>query len=118
MGKTSGSEVKLFLKLQVSWEELPTAQDLHVNLTKFDWRGNSGFIQEQTRCSRRQPEEHLAAGEFPRGDFRELNKLLVVCPAGNLPNFRFRWPSACHRARFMAQSIHYLKMELMTISSR
>ena len=97
---------------------MPTAQDLHVNPTKLDWCGNSGFIQEQVRSSRRQAEEHLATDEFPRGDFGELSELLVVCLAGDLPNYRFRWPSACHRARFMAQSIHYLKMELVTISAR
>ena len=117
MGKTSGSEVKLFLKLQVSWEELPTAQDLHVNLTKFDWRGNSGFIQEQARSSRAR-QRSTSLQHFPRGDFRELRELPFVWLGGDVPNFRFRWPSACHRARFMAQSIHYPKMELLTISAR
>ena len=68
--------------------------------------------KRQARSSRCQAEEHLAAGDFPRGDHRELSELLVVWLGRGVPNFRFRWPGVCYRARFMAQSILYLKMKL------
>ena len=50
---------------------------------------------------------------FIRGDYKELCKLVVIFLGGNVPDFRFQIPGACHHSRFMSKCIYYLKMKLL-----
>ena len=54
----------------------------------------------------------LASSTFKRGDYQELCELIVLYLGGNVPNFKFKRPGACHHARFMAKAIYSLKMSL------
>ena len=46
--------------------------------------------------------------KFQRGDYEYLNKLIYFYLGGEIPNFKFRQPSACHEARFMSDSLQSL----------
>ena len=49
----------------------------------------------------------------PRDDYKELLELIVIFLGGNLPNgINFRYPGACHRARWMSRAIYAIKMWL------
>nr|CAH0098703.1 unnamed protein product [Daphnia galeata] len=57
----------------------------------------------------------LKKNSFPREDYRELLELIVFYLGGEVPRtFRLRKPGANHHARFMASSIYFLKIELMS----
>lgn len=56
---------------------------------------------------------------FPREDYHELLEWTVIYLGGapeDSREFHFRKPGAVHHARFMAQSIYLLKIELLSDS--
>ena len=56
----------------------------------------------------------LAWGTFARGDDRKLCERFVyyLCGPGSVPNFSFHHPGACHEARFMANSLYLLALQM------
>ena len=59
-------------------------------------------------------ERALAWGTFARGDYRKLCELFVyyLDGPGSVPNFMFHQPGACHEARFMADSLYLLTLQM------
>ena len=113
---STAPEETLFKRLRDNWGDL-TEDDEWLNmedLTKFDWKANrSKFMQEQAKYVFSFLEKCLKDETFPRSDYKEMCVLCFVWLGGEVPNFRFRWPGACHRARFMMQAIYYMKYELL-----
>ena len=49
---------------------------------------------------------------FQRGDYKALCELLVIYLGGHVPGFQFKQPGAHHHARFMADCLYLLTMQL------
>ncbi|KZS02306.1 Uncharacterized protein APZ42_000705 [Daphnia magna] len=110
MGKRNSPSEALFVRFQKDWKDFDQEQS---NLVLFDWEVNDDLInvghqvlEWATGC--------LASKTFPREDYRELVQLTVLFLGGTVPDFRFRKPGAHHHARFMAYSIYFLKMQLLS----
>ena len=83
-------------------------------MKKFDWTKHKGtFLETQAKEVYSYLQSCLDENVFPRSDYKELCVLCFVWLGGDVPGFRFRWPGACHRARFMMQAIYYMKLELL-----
>ena len=60
-------------------------------------------------------EHHLLKKTFPRDDYKEITELIVVYLGGQVPGgFRPKRKGAMHEARFMADAIYLLSMELFS----
>ena len=73
------------------------------------------FIVDKAKDSLSWAQWHLVNGTFPRDEYRELNELIVVYLGGAVPGgFSPKRKGAMHDARFMADSIYLLSMELFS----
>ena len=52
----------------------------------------------------------LEKEEFVRGDYRELCATSIILLGGEIAEFKFKKPGACHKARFMAFGLLALKL--------
>ena len=52
----------------------------------------------------------LSLKTFPRKDYLELIKLVLVWLGEDVENFKFQKPGATCYARYMAKAIYYMKM--------
>ena len=52
----------------------------------------------------------LEKEEFVRGDYRELCSTSIILLGGEIAEFKFKKPGACHKARFMAFGLLALKL--------
>ena len=98
---STNPEETLFKRLKDNWSELTEDDDWFDldDLIKFDWEANKGsFLEDQALEVFSFLQSCLEDSTFPRSDYKELG--------GTVPSFRFRWPGACHRARFMMQAIY------------
>ena len=58
---------------------------------------------------------HLQKKTYPRDDYKELNELIVVYFGGKVPGgFKPKRKDAMHEARFMADAVYLLSMELFS----
>ena len=113
---STNPEETLFKRLRDNWSELTEDEDWVDldELNKFDWEAAKGsFLEDQALEVFGFLQNCLDTSTFPRSDYKELCVLCFVWLGGEVPSFRFRWPGACHRARFMMQSIYYMKLELL-----
>ena len=86
-------------------------------MTLFDWEKYSGnsFLTDKAKQSLSWSLKHLEQKSFPRDDYKELNELIVVFLGGQVPGgFKPKMKGAMHEARFMADSIYLLSMELFS----
>ena len=109
----TGPKNTLFKRLQDSWSELLPMIDL-TQLTKFDWKKVEGTaLETQAESALQILGQFLKNKTFVREDYKELCELAVLFLGGAVPNFKFQYPGACHNARYMAQAIYMLKMNLL-----
>ena len=113
-GATKGPQKAHYKKFKDSWSSLELDTN---NINLFDWEKYSehSFLLDRARQSLAWAEWHLLQNTFPRDDYKELNELIVVHLGGQVPGgFRPKRKGAMHDARFMADSIYLLSMELFS----
>ena len=113
-GPTKGPQKSHYKRFKDIWSTVQLDKD---NMCLFDWEEFSGmqFLVDKAKDSLTWAQWHLENGTFPRDDYRELNELIVVYLGGAVPGgFRPKRKGAMHDARFMADSIYLLSMELFS----
>jgi hypothetical protein len=83
----------------------------------FNWEEfcDQTFLLERARQSLAWVEWHLLQNTFPRDDYKELTELIAVYLGGHVPGgFKPKRKGAMHDARFMADAIYLLSMELFS----
>ena len=113
-GPTNGPQKSHYKSFKDNWSTLVLDT---ANMKLFNWEEFSSeqFIIDRAKQSLAWAEWHLTQGTFPRDDYRELNELIVVYLGGNIPGgFKPKRKGAMHDARFMADSIYLLSMELFS----
>ena len=111
-GDTKGPQKAHYKKLKNSWSSMELDQK---SMKLFDWEEFSGqsYLIEKAHQSLAWAEWHLKQSTFPRDDYKELNELIVVFLGGEVPGgFNPKRKGAMHEARFMADAIYLLSMEL------
>ena len=113
-GATKAPQKSHYKKFKQDWSSLELNKD---NMKLFDWKEyqNHGFLIEKARQSLGWAETHLQKKTFPRDDYKELNELIVVYLGGQVPwGFKPKRKGAMHEARFMADTIYLIFMELFS----
>ena len=83
----------------------------------FDWQkyASNTFIIDKAKQSLSCSLWHQQQGTFLRDDYRELNELIVVFLGCQVPaGFEPKMKGVMHEARFMADAIYLLSMELFS----
>ena len=86
-------------------------------MTMFDWDkyAEQSLMIETARESLALAEWPIGQRTLPRYDYKELNELIVVFLGGKVPwGFKPQRKGAMHDARFMADAIYLLSMELFS----
>ena len=113
-GATKGPQKTHYKRLKKDW----LSMELNTTSMKlFDWQkyASNTFMIDKARQSLAWSLWHLEQGTFPRDDYRELNELIVVFLGGQVPaGFKPKMKGAMHEARFMADAIYLLSMELFS----
>ena len=113
-GATKGPQKAHYKRLKKEWLSMEHNTD---NMQLFDWKkySNYTFIIEKAKQSLAWASWHLEQKTFPRDDYKELNELIVVFLGGQVPGgFKPKMKGAMHEARFMADAIYILSMELFS----
>ena len=108
--QTVGPENPLFKKLLDKFSELEIDQ---TKLVKFQY-GKSDQLDSAAAKSLKIISELLTQDQIPRGDYKELAMLVQFYLDPNVGNLKIRQPGAVHHARFMAQSIYYMKLKILS----
>jgi hypothetical protein len=99
--KTKGPRRALYVRLQKAWPSIKPAIDKLEDLVRFDWSklqvGSS--LHQITLEALEFGKRALAVGTFAKGDYKKLCQLVVFYLGGDVPNFHFHQPGACHEAR-------------------
>ena len=113
-GSTKGPQKTHYRKFKDSWSSLQLDTD---SMCLFDWEefSDQQFLIDKARQSLAWAEWHLDHGTFPRDDYHELNELIVVYLGGAVTGgFTPKRKGAMYEARFMADCIYLLSMELFS----
>jgi len=99
--KTKGPRRALYVCLQKSWPAIKLEVDKMENLVRYDWSklevGSS--LHQITLEALVFGKRALATETFARGDYKKLCQLFVFYLGGEVPDFHFHQPGACHEAR-------------------
>ena len=115
--KTKGPRRGLYTRLQKKWPEIvddiKSAVD-HDQLQLLDWNSldEGDPLHSQTLKALVYCKKALETKKFERGDYRKLCELTVVFLGGEVENFKFSQPGAHHEARFMADAIYLLTLQM------
>ena len=113
-GPTKGPQKAHYKHFKDIWSSLELDTS---NLKLFDWEefAENSSLVERARQSLAWVEWHLLQNTFPHDDYRELTELIAVYLGGKVPGeFRPKRKGAMHDARFMADSIYLLSMEMFS----
>ena len=97
-----------------AWSSLDTDTS---KMKLFDWEEYSEqtFLIDRARQSLAWVQWHLLQNTFPRDDYCELTQLIAVYLGGHIPGgFTAKRKGAMHDARFMADAIYLLSMEIFS----
>ncbi len=129
-GETKGPDEPLFKLFQSEFDSLDRSL-----VQTYEWAGDESspigpylFQTERALAVKIWAEECCANGVFPREDYRELLELITHALGGQIVRrsavkkaappkmvkFNMERPGALHHARFMAKSIYYIKMFMLT----
>ena len=111
-GLTKGPQKAHYKDFKTAWSSLKLDT---TSLKLFDWEKYSEqkFLTCRAKQSLEWAEDNLQNNTFPRDDYKELNELIVVYLGGEVHGgFVPKCKGAMHDARFMADSIYLLSMEL------
>ena len=110
--KTTSPKEPLCERLRKEWEDIKDQVD-YSQLQMFD----VSSLPESLRPLAEQTLDFCLTeyqrGSFPRGDYKELLELSIICLGGDVAKFQFRLPGAVHHARWMAKGIYFLKIYLL-----
>ena len=111
--KTKGPRRGLYTRLQKSWPNIMQEMDKS-KLIRFNWSKlqTGSPLFEITREALEYGQRALKLGLFARGDYRKLCELVVYYLGGDVPDFHFHQPGACHEARFMADALYLLTLRM------
>ena len=113
-GATKGPQKGHYKHFKEAWSSL----ELDTNkMNLFDWEEfcDQPFLVERARQSLAWVEWHLLQNTFPRDDYKEITELITVYLGGHVPGgFKPKRKGAMHDARFMADAIYLLSMELFS----
>ena len=107
---TCGPDNSLFKKLQENWNEIKYNQ---AQLVKYEY-GINQQLDIQARKSLDFCANVLKSDTIPRGDYRELANLVLFYLSPDQQNIVLRIPGSISHARFMAQSIYFMKLKLLS----
>ena len=113
-GPTKGPQKSYYKDFKTAWSSLKLDTS---SMKLFDWQKYSGqeFLIQRAKSSLHWAQDNLDRNTFPRDDYKELNELIVVYLGGKVPGeFVPKRKGAMHDARFMADSIYLLSMELFS----
>ena len=82
------------------------------NLLLFNYENASKFQANLASKAKNFCKGLLEKGNFQRGDYEYLIQLVFLFLGGELANFKFRQPMACHEARFMSDAIYILVLHM------
>lgn len=107
---TCGPEHPLFKKLL---DEFPNIVIDQSKLCKFEY-GQNSHLDEAAKESLGVCSRLLAEDKLPRGDYIELAELVRFYLSPDDAELEIRQPGAVHHARFMGQSIYYMKLKILS----
>ena len=122
-GKTTAPVRSSFAKFKEAWpvsiEKMANFQA--ADIVKLDWSlpefQPGTLIHDLLQESKEFCLQALNNSTFIRGDHKYLCQLVVVYLGGEVDNFRFKQPGACHQARWFAVCIYQLVMVMTSNSS-
>jgi hypothetical protein len=115
-GATKGPSKTLYIKLQQLWPQIYLEVNKLENIVKFRWSQDAfrpgtllHQLAEETKdfCI-----TALKRNIFQRGDYRYLCELLAFFLGADIPDFSFKQPGAHHDARFMADCLYLLVLQM------
>ena len=113
-GATKAPQKSHYKDFKNAWSTLNLDTSSMVVFDQERYAGNS-FLIGKAAESLHWAEINLQKMTFPRDDYRELNELIVVYLGGQVPGgFKPKRKGAMHEARFMADAIYILSMELFS----
>ena len=107
---TCGPDNPLFTKLLSEFSKMEIDR---TKLCKYEY-GKSNHLDNAAKISLGVCSMLLTEGMLPRGDYRELAELVIFYLSPEDAKIKIRQPGAVHHARFMAQSIYYLKLKILS----
>ena len=113
-GATKAPQKSHYKDFKNAWSSLKFDPSTLVKFDREKYASNSIFLEKAAE-SLHWAVLNLHKKTFPRDDYRELNELIVVYLGGEVPGgFRPKRKGAMHEARFMADAIYILSMELFS----
>ena len=110
--KTTSPFEPLFKKLRESWDELNKE-----NIETFEETSLSRTLIRKIEEAKDFLYKWLNNEKSMREDYHEMATLCLIYLGGTLPEklskFKFRAPSACHHARWMAKVLYVLKLAML-----
>ena len=115
-GPTNGPSRKLYVTLQKIWPQIYKDVNKLERIVKFDWTQDAftpdSLLYKLALDTKEFCITALSESTFQRGDYRYLCELLAFFLGAELPNFSFKQPGAHHEARFMADCIYLLVIQM------
>jgi hypothetical protein len=116
LGPTKGPSKGLYVKLRELWPHIFQDVKKLERIVKFNWSQDafrSGTLLHQLALETKEfCSTALKRETFQRGDYKYLCELLAFFLGADIPNFSFKQPGAHHDARFMADSLYLLVLQM------
>ncbi|XP_065681034.1 uncharacterized protein LOC101235214 isoform X1 [Hydra vulgaris] len=112
---TKSPRREIYVRLQKVCSKMVDKIDTSsINLVKLNWTSLEirSPIYNIAKTALKFEETALNENIFKRGDYKNLCQLFVYYLGGYVPGIKFYQPGACHEARFMADAIYLLTLEM------
>lgn len=114
----AGPIIPIVAELSENWNDIVATGIDYQNLVTLYWpearRSTLGFDADLSKEFLRIAHSRNV---FPRDDYNELCTLALVYLGEDVP-LRFQKPGPCHKARFMASAIYYIKVRMGYLLSK
>ncbi|XP_047140548.1 uncharacterized protein LOC124815791 [Hydra vulgaris] len=115
-GQTNSPSRKLYVTFQKIWPQIYESVNKLERIVKFNWTQDAfrhdSLLYKLASNTKEFCTTALGESIFQRGDYRYLCGLLVFFLGAQLPNFSFKQPGAYREARFMANCIYLLVIQM------
>ena len=115
-GPTSSPSKKLYVILQKLWPQIYEDVNKLERIVKFDWSQDAfrpgSLLFKLALDTKEFCITALHKNTFQRGDYKYLCELMAFFLGAELSNFSFKQPGAHHEARFMADCIYLLVIQM------
>jgi len=116
LGPTKGPSKGLYTQLKAIWPEIHQEVNKLEKVVKFNWSQDvfrPGTVLHQLAMQTKEfCTTALKRDIFARGDYKYLCELLAYFLGADIPNFSFKQPGAHHDARFMADCLYLLVLQM------